>query len=296
MRKSRTNNEGFWFKTGLFALLAGISFWVFQQFDNSPSATVVLEGQSNASHQRAECLVPEEMLPTSSIGAVVCHTYYAVSYSEEHEQAEWVAYELLRERLEKPWVERSGAFRPCPDVSTESATPRDYTGSGYDRGHLVPAADMAFDPVAMDKTFLMCNISPQVRAFNGGIWRELEENMRDWARRVGQLYVVTGPVLSMPPVERIGFNRVSVPQAYYKIALAPRQQSGIAFVIPNALSERPLMDYACTIDDVEALTNIDFFPKVLAGDNEAVEAYIDKNLWPVSRKRYEKRLRQWNRR
>jgi len=287
------SDDGFWFKTSLFALLAGIAFWIFQQFGSKKSETPLPSPQSPAM-PTASSLVPDEVWPTSTTGVVVQHTYYVLSYSEDHEQAEWVAYELLRERLEQPWVERSGAFRPDPAVRTESATPRDYSGSGYDRGHLVPAADMAFDAVAMDETFFMSNISPQVRSFNGGVWRELEENIRDWAKRMDRLYVVTGPVLTRPGLSKIGFNQVTVPSDFYKVILAPQQRSAIAFVIPNATSSAPLMEYACSVDAVETLTGLDFFPRFLKGADERIEAHVNEALWPTSRKRYERRLRQWN--
>ncbi len=291
---SASSNDGFWFKTGLFALLAGLAFWVFQQFDSGKKETPPLRAEY-PSAPSAQCLVPDEILPTSTTGIIVRHTYYVLSYSEDHEQAEWVAYELRRERLQQPWVERSGAFRPDPQVRTESATPRDYSGSGYDRGHLVPAADMAFGAAAMDETFLMSNISPQVRTFNGGIWRELEENVRDWAKRMDILYVVSGPVLTRPGLGQIGFNRVTVPAAFYKVVYAPQQRSAIAFVIPNAQSDRPLLEYACTVNEVETLTGIDFFPHLLRGPDAHIKTIVDKNLWSISSKRYERRLRQWNR-
>ncbi len=81
-----------------------------------------------------------------------------------------------------PWVDRQGDFRPDDKVKTGSATPADYRSSGYDRGHLVPAADMAFSAEAMSATFVMSNISPQARNFNNGVWRELEELTRSWAK------------------------------------------------------------------------------------------------------------------
>lgn len=296
-RKSDSNSDGFIFKTGIFALLAGISFWVFNQFSGKKNEPEHFPTNPTVQiADRPASTVPDELLPTSTTGAVLHQTYYALSYSEDHEQAEWVAYELTRDRLNANWVERATVFRPDPNVRTESATPRDYTGSGYDRGHLVPAADMAFDTLAMNETFLMSNISPQERAFNGGVWRELEECVRDWARKFDKVYVATGPVLTQPGKGQIGFNKVTVPAAYYKVVLAPKQHRAIAFVLPNAVSDRPLMEYACTIDRVEALTGIDFFPKLLSGLNEELEGSMDKDAWPISSKRYEKRLREWNRR
>ncbi|MBK9337689.1 MAG: DNA/RNA non-specific endonuclease [Lewinellaceae bacterium] len=296
-RKPASDSDGFIFKTGLFAVLAGIAFWVFNQFggnktETSPDAPVLTEQPAISQTPT----VPDNILPTSGMKEIVRHTYYTLAYSEDHEQAEWVAYELTRERLNRNWAERATIFRPDPAVRTESATPRDYNSSGYDRGHLAPAADMAFDTVAMNESFFMSNISPQERAFNGGVWRELEECTRDWAREFGHLYVATGPVLTRPGKAQIGFSKVTVPAAYYKVILAPKQHRAIAFVLPNAVSDRPLLEYACTIDQVETLTGIDFFPKLLQGLDEELEGSLDKSAWPISSKRYEKRLREWNER
>ncbi|MEQ1744691.1 MAG: DNA/RNA non-specific endonuclease [Saprospiraceae bacterium] len=297
-RNSSSNSDGFFFKTGLFAILAGIAYWAFSQFGGKkpePDVDPVVTTDHPAV-SRPNPTVSDDILPVSSTGAIVRHTYYTLSYSEDHEQAEWVAYELTRDRLDKNWVDRATSFFPDPDVRTESATPRDYSGSGYDRGHLVPAADMAFDSLAMNETFFMSNISPQERAFNGGVWRELEETVRDWARKFEKLYVVTGPVLSRPGREQIGFSKVTVPDAYFKVLLAPDQHRAIAFLLPNNVSDKPLMEYSCTIDEVEKLTRLDFFPKMLSGLDEELEASLDKAAWPINNKRYEKRLREWNRR
>ncbi|MCB9329874.1 MAG: DNA/RNA non-specific endonuclease [Lewinellaceae bacterium] len=296
-RKSSSDSGGFIFKTGLFALLAGIGFWIFNKSSSDktePIPPTPPGGQTEVVEKPGATTVPDEILPESTTGVVVHHTYYTFSYSEDHEQAEWVTYELTRERLNKNWVERGSSFRPDPDVRTESATPNDYRGSGYDRGHLVPAADMAFNDLAMSETFFMSNMSPQVRGFNGGIWRELEECTRDWARQFEKLYVVTGPVLSRRALGQIGFSKVTVPPGYFKVLLAPAQHRAIAFVLPNEISTNPLMEYATTIDKVEDLTGIDFFPRLLTGLDEELEGSLDKSAWQVDNKRYDKRVKEWN--
>jgi endonuclease G len=116
-------------------------------------------------------------LPTSK-GNIVEHTFYSLSYIEKYEQAEWVAYNISDEQLKKPNVKRTDWFETDPKVITGSAKHSDYKGSGYTRGHLVPAGDMAFEELAMKETFFMSNMSPQIRSFNNGIWRELEEQSR----------------------------------------------------------------------------------------------------------------------
>jgi len=302
-RRSSSNSGGFLFKTGLFAALASLAFFLFNQFgskkadqplDSKPPIEIPDDSaEAPRPKPQTESQVPDEIFPASS-GELVRHTWYALGYSEDHEQAEWVAYELTRERLNENWAERPNTFRPDPAVHTESATPRDYSSSGYDKGHLCPAADMAFDATAMDETFFMSNMSPQVPAFNMGIWRELEELTRDWARRFKRLYIVTGPVLTEPGLKQIGFSKVTVPAAYYKVLLAPDQQRAIAFILPNQMSEKLVTDFACSIDQVEERTGIDFFPELLKGLGEELEGSLDKDAWPINRNRYEQRVKVWN--
>jgi endonuclease G, mitochondrial len=287
------------FKTGLFAILAGLAYFIFNR---TASANLPEPGREQAppAPERPRSVPKSKMAEATFLPAptaeteVVQHTYFTLAYDEEHEQAAWVAYELTREMLNANWVERPNTFRPDPEVRTESATPRDYNSSGYDRGHLCPAADMAFDTLAIGETFYMSNMSPQVRGFNGGIWRELEELTRDWARRFKRLYIVTGPVLTRQQLGRIGFAKVTVPAAYYKVLYAPDQHRAIAFVMPNAVSERPVLDYAFDIDYVEKMTNLDFFPGILNGLNEELEASLDKAAWPIDERRYQQRLKSWN--
>lgn len=302
-RSSSFSSGGFLFKTGVFAALAGLAFWLFNQF-GGPKETAPADPKPRTEQPESQPETPQNELPKSQIsetwlpasttGEVVRHTWFALSYSEDHEQAEWVAHEITRERLNENWAERPNTFRPDPDVRTESATPRDYSGSGYDKGHLCPAADMAFDAVAIDETFLMSNISPQERAFNAGVWRELEELTRDWARKFKHLYVVTGPVLKAASREQIGFSKVSVPTQFYKVLLTEPGGRAIGFILPNERSDRPVMEFACSIDQVEKATGLDFFPNLLKGLDEELEASFDPAAWPVDKRRFDLRVEQWN--
>ena len=158
---------------------------------------------------------------------------------------------------------------------------------------------MGFSERAMSETFYMSNMSPQIRNFNMGVWRELEEQVRDWARKYKHLYVVTGPILTQKEFDRIGKNIVTVPKNYYKVILDITQPEykAIGFIIPNAISDEHLTEYAVTIDEIEDLTKIDFFPDLMSDDMEAdLEAYIDVRRWKFSEKRYQLRVREWNNR
>jgi len=190
-------------KVGIFGLILAALFWGFNQFmgDTVENATEIITGnppktgQGSGPGSPGIPTVPGNMLPTSTTGQIINHEFYSLSYDEEHEQAEWVAYELTKESLIVPNVKRTGNFRPDPKVRKASASDRDYRGSGYDRGHMAPAGDMAFSKEAMSQTFYMSNMSPQIRNFNGGIWRELEENVRNWAKyavTIDEVEEVTG--------------------------------------------------------------------------------------------------------
>ena len=233
----------------------------------------------------------------SSTGEMIHHTYYSLSYREAHEQPEWVAYILTRKSLQAPNVSREKDFVPDGMVSTYSATPDDYRGSGYTRGHLVPAGDMAFDTLAMRETFLMSNISPQLRQLNNGIWRDLEEHVRDWAYKADSLYVVSGPVLSNPVKKTGRKNKVTVPAAFYKVLLDNKgpEKKAIGFIIPHELSEKRLETYMVAVSDVEALTGLKFFEQM---PNQAeilrLKSSIEPGKWQISDKRYQLRVKKWN--
>lgn len=131
-------------------------------------------------------------LPVSA-GEIVKHTYFTLAYSEENEQAFWVYY-LLTPTSINGGQSRTDDFRADPMISTGSATLDDYKNSGYDRGHLCPAADMALNKTSMSESFFLSNMSPQVPGFNRGIWSTVEDQVRKWALRYQKLYVVTGPI------------------------------------------------------------------------------------------------------
>ncbi len=233
-------------------------------------------------------------LPTGPSDQVVHHAYYSLGYDEDWEQARWVAYELSPGELADRSVRRTDDFRPDPDVKTRSAERADYRGSGYSRGHQVPAGDMNFDARAMSETFLYSNISPQLEGFNGGVWRELEETSREWMRGKGNVYVVTGPIVGASP-RRIGGNRVAVPRAFWRCMLS-RGGESVAFLVEHAVQTAPLANFRVSIDSIEAATGLDLFPELTHTATEALEASANGGSWPNDERRYRKRLASWNKR
>jgi endonuclease G len=249
-------------------------------------------------HKQAVAEDPVRTYLPLSRGEVVHHSHFSLSYLEQYEQSEWVAYTLEKERLELPRAERKDWFEEDKKISTGSATYADYKGSGYNRGHLVPAADMAFDKQVMQETFQMSNISPQLKAFNNGVWKELEENVRSWARENDKLYVVTGPILDSTLVRYIGkTSKITVPEHFYKVILDYHgtEKKAIGFIIPNELSTRRLEDYMVSVDKVEELTGIDFFADMIPDEEEEkLESGVMQKQWKTDDKKYWLRINKWN--
>ncbi|HET6557433.1 MAG TPA: DNA/RNA non-specific endonuclease [Prolixibacteraceae bacterium] len=193
---------------------------------------------------------------------VIRHSWFTLSYNEANEQANWVYYSLTDQMVRKSGAERSSSFKVDVKVPGKSAKSSNYSRSGYDRGHLCPAADMDFDPVAMKESFLMSNVSPQDPEFNRGIWKILEETVREWAIQEKQLYIVTGPVFQNNKGV-IGEEEVLVPGYFFKVIYDPTDQPKmIAFVMPNQASDQPLTDFTVPVDEAERLTGFDFFSQL----------------------------------
>ncbi len=236
-------------------------------------------------------------LPSGSSGQVIHHEHYSLSYIEKFEQAEWVAYELTKASLKLPNVPRAKRFEIDPSVKTGSARYHDYKGTGYSRGHLAPAADMAFSEQAMEECFFMSNMSPQLSVFNGGVWNELENLVRDWAYKNNRLIVVTGPIFS-DEMDKIK-GGVAIPQQFYKVLLdfeAPEKKA-IGFILPHEKSVEQMSAYAVSVNEVEELTGLDFFEGLISDElEEELEAEFNMNLWPLDKSLYKQRINHWNNR
>lgn len=260
LQKSKKN---FW-SVFSFCVIMTLIFGSISAFDWSAD---------NSKNQKKTQNQTFDFLPSSTTNQIIQHEYYTLSYSEKHEQAEWVAYEL-----KKIYVKNNDFKRPYfiedPKVKTGSADWRNYKKSGYDKGHLCPAGDMEFALNAYNDTFFTSNISPQIHDFNGGVWNRLEQKVRYWAIKYDGIYVITGGVLQ-PTLKTIGKEEVSVPNYFYKILLdnSNGQYRMIAFLVPSKKSDQPLYTFAVSVDTVEKMTGIDFFPKL----NDKVENSLEKN-------------------
>lgn len=246
-----------------FGLLIAISLSLISAFSISSKETKnIIQHQSSFN-----------FLPTSTTHQIIEHKYYTLSYSEKHEQAEWIAYELKKNNIKNNDYKRPH-FVKDPKVKTGSADWQNYKNSGFDKGHLCPAGDMEFSINAYYDTFFTSNISPQLHDFNAGIWNRLEQKVRYWASKYDGVYVITGGVLQ-PSLQTIGLEKISVPKYFYKIVLdnSNGEYKMIAFLVPNKKSNKPLYEFVVTVDLVEKMTGIDFFPQL----DDKTENSLEKN-------------------
>ncbi|AZJ34880.1 DNA/RNA non-specific endonuclease [Tenacibaculum singaporense] len=254
----------------IVALLVG--YWLQQKEEANSSSQPTTETASNKTNNF-------NYFPTSTTGVIIKHNGYQLSYSEKHEQAEWVAYPLDKNDI--VYTNRKRPFFIVdPKVKTKSADWRNYKRSGYDKGHLCPAGDRRASKNAHDETFYTSNISPQNHEFNAGIWNKLEQKTRYWAKKYNHLYVVTGGVLE-PNLKTIGKEKVSVPNYFYKVLLDYTQPEikAIAFLLPHKESNKPLSDFVVSIDELEQKTGIDFFPELPDNIENQLEASANYKNW-----------------
>jgi endonuclease G len=230
--------------------------------------------------------IPAFALPAIRKGdEIIKHKNYTLRYEEEYEVPAWVAYKL-RGEYTKGIANRAGnLFIPDRKVKDNSALTGDYSNTGYDRGHMLPAADFKCCQELINETFFMSNICPQVPDFNRGIWENIEERVRGWAVRDEEVFVVTGPVLrkGLPTIGR--YNNVAVPEYFYKIVLFYQPKSDkkprmIAFLLPNeALFGKRMNSYVVSVDEVEKATGLDFFTKLPADIQTKLEANSSWSDW-----------------
>lgn len=207
---------------------------------------------------------------------------YTVSYNKDLKIPNWVAWELSPEKLVER-ESRTDKFLPDPDLpEDEAVTTNDYKGAGMDRGHMCPAGDNRWHWKAMQESFYMTNICPQDHNLNRGDWKELEEACRKWAQAEGKIYIVCGPILYKQKHRTIGKqHRVTVPEAFFKVILctASTPPKAIGFIYKNASGNHPLDSYVNSVDEVERITGIDFFPALPDEVEDKVEAAYDLEQW-----------------
>ena len=211
-------------------------------------------------------------------GCIIEHMGYALSYNNDYRVPNWVAYELLESEVITAYRSREDRFEPDPLIKGRQAYDRDYVGSGYDRGHMAPAADMRWSSQTMKECFYLSNVCPQNRNLNSGAWNDLEKQVRREARFYKSVYVVCGPIFEYNNPKHIGSNHVMVPDSFFKALLARRKDgsyAAIGFIFPNEVCVRNLTLYAMTVDELETKLGMDLFFNLEEKAQDKAEAVMD---------------------
>lgn len=187
----------------------------------------------------------------------LCFSEFAVMFSGLSRTPLWSAEHLTAERVEQAWrLPRVDSFHPESRLPSEDRSElRDFSGSGYDRGHMSPNED--FDtPEAQHESFSLSNVIPQNADSNRKLWADIERSVRNLARKHGELYVITGPLFTGGTLQQLN-GRVLVPVRLFKLVYDPRSGKGAAYVAANA----PGYDYSTmSIAGLERISGISFFP------------------------------------
>lgn len=210
---------------------------------------------------------------------VLRRTAYVVSYNKETRCPNWVAWQLTADHVDGP-LKRMNNFHEDDDCPLPRATLHDYRGSGWSRGHMCPAGDNKWSRQAMYDSFSLVNVCPQSAKLNSGLWNSLEMDCRRWARKYGHVYIVCGPVWSRGRHLAIGPNEVMVPGAFFKVVLCMSgRPKAFGVVVRNNDGTRKRDLYYNSVDQVERITGLDFFPSLPDHIERQVEATADMSEW-----------------
>ena len=272
-KKKKKNRIWGWAIT--LALCAG-SFIVGQTWsDWDISRTLIQLNNKRADTSRMEIPV----MPEEKQGQIIQRTGYTLAYDAKNKTPQWVAWELT-DKETRGKEERTNDFQPDPEVIGTKVVTYDYSGSGYDRGHMAPAGDMKWSKQAMQESFYMTNICPQDHNLNTEDWNDLEMKSREWARRYGKVHIVCGPIYKGIKNEYIGEHRVKVPDAFFKVILIDdaRKPYALGFLFENKAGERPLKEYLVSVDEIERIIGMDFFSVLPDNLEDRLEAETRREL------------------
>lgn len=210
------------------------------------------------------------------------YTGFVVSYDSIRLIPKWVAYDLTDFEVAGDFP-RSGNFGMDLNYQGAQAMREDYSYSGWDKGHMAPAADMKWSQVAMYESFYLTNVCPQNHELNAGDWLILENKVRYWANKYKIAYIVCGPVFFDNAFGTIGMNHVSVPDGFFKAIVVCYNNSyhTIGFLFDNIPDRHNLAFYTITINDLETLTGMDLFTNIPDEVEEIVEDNIDYYFWEL---------------
>lgn len=264
-----------WISAPAIIVVAALYFPVLKSNCNT-----VVSGESSISKNTDDIGIPAPLNDRSE--QILVRRGYTTSYNADSKIPNWVEWHLTSPHCTGPYKRAGMEFQEDMDVPEgKRAVDWDYYNSGFDRGHMCPAGDNKWDMIALQQSFLFTNICPQQRNLNRGDWGESEKACRKWAKEFGDIYIVCGPILYRQHHKMIGKNRVVVPEAFFKVVLCLKgTPKAIGFIYKNTKGNNPLSSYVNSVDEVERITGIDFFPALPDQIENMVEATCDISDWP----------------
>lgn len=229
---------------------------------------------------------------------------YTISYNSETKNPNWVAWHLTSEHTEGPYNRKGVPYYDDSGnaigiasftydvvygdyfVDREVSSPRQEHSdwkehpSNIDHGHMCPAADCKWSKEAINQSFLLTNMCPQDHELNGGDWETLEDKCRKWAKKYGDIYIVAGPIFYNGIKNTFGANRIAIPDAFFKVVLCTKgTPKALGFIYSNNAEKQPMNQTVCSVDEVERVTNIDFFSSLPDEVEETVESSFNLRNW-----------------
>lgn len=222
-----------------------------------------------------------ELPAIESDDIIVEYMGFTLSYDQKNRIPEWVAYELTADETYGDADREGMRFDPDPSLNAYQAQYKDYSRTGWTRGHMAPAGDFKWSQDAMAETFYMTNICPQNADNNKYSWNNLEIKVREWAKEYGNVYVVTGPIIGDNENGKIGYNDVTVPDAFFKAVLRKNGNSwkSAAYIMENTSRPQNINDCIVSINQLEEITGLDFFHMLSDDMEEDVESQKNYKDW-----------------
>lgn len=246
----------------------------------SAPATEASDGRTVVRSTLDYSALEQVVLPADISNYDIKYTGFNVAFNPEKHQPNYVSWILTADKTDGPYSRNDVSFVPDENVKG-CATLSDYRNSGFDRGHMAPAADMKWSKQAMADCHLLTNMCPQDKRLNSGAWATVEKNARRWVQKHGTLVIVAGPVLSDDMPRTIGKSVIPVPERFFKVIVAPEADPplGIAFIMPNGYIEGGAQATVASIDQVEQITGFDFFSSLPDDIESEVESQNSLRIW-----------------
>jgi len=235
---------------------------------------------STGNHPTSGTMNDKLLIATGVSGQLLHRTGYITSYNKDKRVPFWTAWKLTSSHTTGTCQRKGTEYAADPDITGPRADNSDYSRSGYDRGHMCPAGDNKWDLKAMRQTFLFTNMCPQVGVLNQGGWNDLEIKCRAWARKYGAMYIVCGPIFNGKSHKTIGSHKVAVPDAFFKVILCMEgTPKAIGFIYNNDTSRGSIPSHAVSVDEVERMTGLDFYPALPDNIEQRVESENNFKDW-----------------